>query len=272
MKYRLGIIGCGNMGQAILDGMLRSSFLKPGNLIFFEKDKNKAGGISGRYGLKQAADIVHISRTCRYILIAVKPHDIEEVLDILSAGIDPRKTSILSIAAGISTEYIIKKLNKSISVVRIMPNMPAVYCCGMSSISRGIYASEEDMGFVEGMMGSIGEYVIIDEELQDISTALNGSGPAYFFLFCKYMIEAGVKNGLKLETAKKIVIKTMIGAGITMEQSGYGIDKLIDMVASPGGTTERALAGFREGQLKSIVYDAVERARNRACELEKKLD
>jgi pyrroline-5-carboxylate reductase len=114
--------------------------------------------------------------------------------------------------------------------------------------------------------------VIIEEKHQNIATALSGSGPAYFFLFCKYLIEAGVKNGLSMEMAKKLVAGTIIGSGITIKKSEVGLDSLIKMVASPGGTTEEALKEFDKNNLKKIVYHAVESARKRAEEIQKSMD
>jgi pyrroline-5-carboxylate reductase len=268
----LGIIGCGNMGKAIISGILESSFLDAGDLLFFEKSEEKAAEIKSKYGIEQARDIMHITGICRYVLLAVKPVDIGEVLDSLEPYFEVGKNSLLSIAAGIPAEYIQKRLKKNASVIRIMPNTPALYRSGLSAISRGRFATEEDMEFAVKMMGSVGEYIVIEERLQNIATALNGSGPAYFFLFCKYMIEAGVEHGLEPDTARRMVIRTMVGAGITMERSGYGPDRLIKMVASPGGTTERALLEFEDKQLESIVKGAVKQALERARELEKLVD
>jgi pyrroline-5-carboxylate reductase len=153
-----------------------------------------------------------------------------------------------------------------------MPNTPALFKKGMAAISKGRFAADEDLVFSEGLIKNIGDYVIIEEKYQNIATALNGSGPAYFFLFCKYLIEAGVKNGLSTETAKRLVAETMIGSGITIKKSELELDGLIKIVASPGGTTEKALDEFNKNDLNKIIYHAVERARRRAEELQDSLD
>ena len=120
-------------------------------------------------------------------------------------------------------------------------------------------------------MSQVGEYIIIEEELQNMSTAISGSGPAYFFLFCKYMIEEAVKNGISEDDARKLVTETMIGSGIMMSRSGLGMDELISRVASPGGTTEKALKVFSDKSLGNIISLAVKDAAKRSVELEGEL-
>ena len=148
-----------------------------------------------------------------------------------------------------------------------MPNAPALYKKGMAAISSGKFVKNKDLKFAEGLIDNIGDYVIVEEKFQNIATALSGSGPAYFFLFCKYMIDAGIKNGLDEDIARQMVINTMIGAGITLMNSKTNIDGLIKMVASPGGTTEKALEEFYKKDLKNIIYRAVEKAIKRAHDL-----
>ena len=114
--------------------------------------------------------------------------------------------------------------------------------------------------------------MVIEEKYQNIATALNGSGPAYFFLFCEYLIESGIKNGLDPEISKKLVTGTMIGAGATIEKSGTDLASLIKKVASPGGTTESALKEFERNKLGEIIYGAIESAKKKACELQNFLD
>jgi pyrroline-5-carboxylate reductase len=141
----------------------------------------------------------------------------------------------------------------------------------MATISSGQYSSEKDQQFTAGLMGKVGECIMIDEELQNISTAINGSGPAYFFLFCKYMIEAAVKNGMQEDDARKLVTGTMIGSGIMARRSSLEMDKLISRVASPGGTTEKALQVFSDESMGDIISRAIGSAVKRSVELEDEL-
>ncbi len=179
--------------------------------------------------------------------------------------------SVISIAAGISTDFIEKSLGGQSSVIRIMPNAPALFNSGMATISSGRYSRESNRKFTEELINQTGKYIVIDEDLQNTATAINGSGPAYFFLFCKYIIEAAVKNGLSEGTARRLVTETMIGSGIMMNGSDLEMDELISKVASPGGTTEKALQVFANRCLGDIVIEAVEDAAKRAKELEENL-
>jgi pyrroline-5-carboxylate reductase len=234
-SYKLGIIGCGNMGEALLKGILNSGFLKSGEILFYDADGSRGRYIENRYKIYSAEGVVGVISRSRYILLAVKPQNIKNVLEQMKDNFDCKGSSIISIIAG-------------------------------------RFTTDEDLVFSENLIRNVGDYVIIEEKYQNIAAALNGSGPAYFFLFCKYLIEAGIKNGLSQETAKKLVAGTIIGSGITIEKSEVGLDGLIRMVASPGGTTEKALEEFDRGNLKKIIYDAVESAKKRAKELQDSMD
>lgn len=270
-KYKLGIIGCGNMGEAILKGVLDCSFLKPGEIVIYDKDMYREKYLENNYRVHIAEDISELVRKGEYILLGVKPQDSRIVLEQVKINFNNRVNSIISIMAGVPTGYIEKILNSNASVIRIMPNVPALFGKGMSAISRGKFAKESDLMFSKKLIGSVGDYVLVDEKYQNIATALNGSGPAYFFLFCKYLIDVGIKNGLDPEISKKLVIETMIGAGVTIKKSEENPDDLIKKVASRGGTTEAALEEFLKGGIDNIIIRAVESAKKRACELEKSL-
>ncbi len=271
-SYKLGIIGCGNMGEAILKGVLDCCFLKPDQIIFYDRDDIREKYIKNNYKIHAAAEITELVKKTVYILLAVKPQDLKTVLSQVKISFDYKVNSVISIAAGIPTYYIEKILNSNASVIRIMPNAPALFGKGMAALSKGKFVKNRDLLFSKELIKSVGDYVLIDEKYQNIATALNGSGPAYFFLFCKYLIAYGIKNGLDPEVSKKLVNETMIGAGITIEKSGSDLDTLIKKVASPGGTTEMALKEFVRGELNKIIIKAVESAKKRAYELQELLD
>jgi pyrroline-5-carboxylate reductase len=271
-KYKLGIIGCGNMAEAILKGILDSKFLKSVELSAFEINQERKEYISGKYHILFADSIESLVKNSHYILISVKPQNISSLLDKLKTWFDYRQNVIISIAAGVSTNYIAHKLKSDAPVIRIMPNTPAMVKKGMASISKGIYATGEDIEFAKKLMGSLGNFIIIDEKFQDTVTAVSGSGPAYFFLFCKYLIEAALKNGLNQAVAEMLVINTMVGAGEMMQKFEISADHLIKMVASPGGTTEAALDKFIENGLGNIVLESIESAIKRSKELQDTLE
>lgn len=270
--YELGIIGCGNMGEAILRGTLGGCFLKENRVIFYDKNSSRKKYIVDNYKVTAADDIPGLVRQTKNILMAVKPQDLKSVLEEVKINFNYKKNSIISIVAGIPTFYIEKILGPHSSVVRIMPNAPALYGTGIAAVSNGKFTKNKDLLFAKKLIKSVGNYVLVDEKDQNAVTALSGSGPAYFFLFCKYLIEAGIENGLEPETSRKLVIDTMIGAGITLRKSGNEPDSLIKKVASPGGTTEMALKKFESERMGEIIKKAVESAKKRAYELQGFLD
>jgi pyrroline-5-carboxylate reductase len=271
-SHKLGIIGCGNMGEAILKGILSSFFLKENQLICYDKNSYREGYTTDKYKVVAADDITSLIEKAKYILLAVKPQDLKSVLEQIKINFNFKKNSIISIVAGIPTSFIEKMLDSDASVVRIMPNTPALYSSGIAAISGGKFAKDGDLSFAKKLIKSVGDYVLIDEKLQNTVTALSGSGPAYFFLFCKYLIEAGIENGLKPEISRKLIVDTMIGAGVTLKKSGSEPDSLIKKVASPGGTTEMALREFEKERIGKIIKKAVDSARKRAYQLQGFLD
>ena len=260
------------MAEAILKGILDSKFLKSVEISAFEINHDRKGYISGKYHILFAERLGSLVTSSRYILLSVKPYNISSLLDKLKAYFDYRQNVVISIAAGVSTNYIAHKLKSNAPVIRIMPNTPAMVKKGMAAISQGIYAKQEDVEFAKKLMGSLGNFIVIDEKFQDTVTAISGSGPAYFFLFCKYLIEAALKNGLDQATSEMLAINTMVGAGEMMQKFEMSADHLIKMVASPGGTTEIALNKFIENGLEKIVLESVESAIKRSKELQGTLE
>jgi pyrroline-5-carboxylate reductase len=267
-KYNLGIIGCGNMAEAILKGILDSEFLKSDEIFAFEINQERKEYICGKYQILFADSLQSLVKNCRYILVAVKPQNINNLLDKLSTCFDHKRNVIISIAAGVSTNYIAHKLKSDAPAIRVMPNTPATVKKGVAAISKGTYATGEDVEFAKKLMGSLGNFIIIDEKFQNTVTAISGSGPAYFFLFCKYLIEAALRSGLSQATAEMLAVNTMVGAGEMMQKFEMSVDHLIKMVTSPGGTTEIALNKFIENGLEKIVLESVESAIKRSKELQ----
>lgn len=266
-KYTLGIIGLGNMGSTLLKGIINSGFLNSKEIVVFDIDNEKIKKIKELFKVNSFKNLKEIIINSKYILIAVKPQNIKDMMSVLKENCNINENVIISIAAGISTNFFERNIG-NISVIRIMPNTPAIYNKGISAISSGKFTKKEHKDFSEKLMKSVGKTVLIDEKFQNLITAISGSGPAYFFLFCKIMIDFAVENGLELQTAKKLVINTLLGAGEILINSDKSINDLIKAVASPGGTTEAALNKFNDNNLKEVLFEALKAALNRSYELE----
>lgn len=266
-KYILAVIGLGNMGGALLSGIINSNFLKKEKIAVYDIDSLKVKKFADFFNVTTLPCLKEVVLNAKYILLAVKPQNIPEILADIKEVLGENDNVILSIAAGLSTQFFEKNIG-NIGVIRIMPNSPALYGKGISAISCGRFVCEDDKKFAAKLMKNVGEVIFIDEKYQHIATVLSGSGPAYFFLFCKLMTDFGITHGLDDETAKKMVTGTMIGAGEIMINSKEQINDLIKSVASPGGTTQQALDKFKADNLQKIFSDALEAALNRSMELE----
>ena len=266
-KFILGIIGLGNMGGALLSGIASSGLLKKEKIAVFDIANEKSKKYEADLKVKALDDLKELIINSKYILIAIKPQNLHDIMPLFKKYCDTNNNVVISIAAGIPTSYFERNIG-NIPVLRIMPNTPALYGKGVFAVSGGKFAADEHIEFVESLMSSAGIVVLLDEKLQNLTTVISGSGPAYFFLFCSFMINFAVLNGLDDKTAKEMVINTMIGAGEVLKKTDKTIDALIKSVASPGGTTEKALNIFSENNLENIFNEALGSALARSVEME----
>jgi len=253
------------MGGAIANGLVRSGLVKRSMLFGLDADLNKCRIAKKRLGISIAGSIKEISSRADIILIAVKPQDINPVLNGL-AHYDKGRL-IISIAAGIKTARIEKTLGGRPRIVRAMPNTPAIVGEGISAVCKGRYAAAKDLKAAVEIFSSVGETVNINEEYFDLVTAVSGSGPAYFFYLKEALIEAALRLGMDKSTARKLVSKTAFGAAKLLMESGCGPEDLRRRVTSKGGTTEQAIRIFDRAGMKKTIVKAVMAAAKRSREL-----
>ncbi|MFH1245711.1 MAG: pyrroline-5-carboxylate reductase [Candidatus Omnitrophota bacterium] len=266
---RLGIIGCGNMGEAILRGILAKKLVAPKTIICSDKNKEKLKQLSTRYAVTTTESNSKLAENCDVLLIAVKPQDIDTVLQDIKLSNPPsllKNKLIISICAGIKTAQLEKSLDK-VSVIRAMPNMGAQISQAISALSPGKYAAEENKKTARDIFSCIGEVVELKEELLDAVTAVSGSGPAYFFYLAENLIRAAEELGIPLPIARKLAVQTAIGSAGLMEHSGKDPQTLRKEVTSPGGTTEAAFNVFNKYKLDKILDSGVKAAAARAKQL-----
>ena len=268
---KVGIIGFGNMGKAIAFGA-RTLF----EVSVFDKDKEKLADCQGLKVQTQVADLIN-SSDC--IILAVKPQDIESVLKEIQANY--KEQLIISIAAGITTKYIIRQITEKARVIRIMPNMPAQINQGVSFLYKHESATEKDLNLAWQLFSCVGFVMVVsDEKMINAATAVSGSGPAFFCYYIKekanatlkreefiqMLTDAAVGLGFDQQEAKVISEKTINGTIAILEKNNLTPEKLIKMVASKGGTTEAGLTVLAKG---GSVEEAVKAALLRAEELGK---
>ena len=263
MNQQVGIVGVGNMGEALLSGLLKSG-TNSQDIIFAQQSDERAAVVEAKYGISRrslaevaAADV---------ILLCVKPKDVAAVCSEMAPHM--KKDSVLvSVAAGKTIEGIQSIVGDGIDVVRVMPNTPTSLGKGAAGISFGSNIAPAQADFVRNLFAAGGSIVEVPEELQSAVTATSGSGPAYFFAFVEAMVEGGKKLGLSEEVATKLAIQTIVGAAAMLDESGKSATQLRENVTSPNGTTHAALTVFQESHLQEIVANAMAASAKRSQEL-----
>lgn len=270
---KIGIIGCGNMGEALLNCLSKDKALslskgeKRASIMAGEFDAGRRDYIRSKYKIVVESDNKKIVEFADVIILAVKPKDFEALLkNEICLGALKNKL-LISIAAGITTKYIEDIIGRDIPVIRVMPNMAAVIGESISSISSGRFVTPDNMKLAREIFMAIGDVVEVDEKFTDSVTAVSGSGPAYFFYMAEALIEAGCAMGLKEDVVRKLVLKTALGSAKLLEILKEDPAIVRAKVTSKGGTTEAAIKVFESKKFKNIIKDAVKAALARSKEL-----
>ncbi len=267
VKGNIGFIGGGNMGEAIIKGLLKANVVRANQIHVCDIRKERLAYLQKTYHIQTTEKIGDLVGNVQIIVLAVKPQDVGSVLEEIKDKITPQQL-LISIAAGISTQYIESFLPEEVPVVRVMPNTPALVLAGMSALTPGEFATEEHLKVAETLFKAIGETVIVPEKLMDAITGLSGSGPAYVAVMIEAMADGGVKMGLPRPVALKLAAQTALGTAKLLLDTGMHPGQLKDMVSSPGGTTIAGLHIMEIGGIRGIIMEAIERATQRAQELE----
>ena len=262
---KIGVIGTGNMGQALVRGLVEKS-VYPQNISIYDVDAKKLSQVKKEFSVKVAKSARQCASLADILILAVKPQILQEAVTEIATSVD-KDALVISIAAGVPIVKIESYLKKPMSIIRVMPNMPALVGAGMSAFSLGKHATQKHRKIAEAVLSAFGEYVQVPEKMIDLVTALSGSGPAYFFLLTEKMIEAGYEMGMKVDVAKKLVYQTAFGSGKVLTQSQDDPEDLIAKVASKGGTTEAALKTFQRRGFGKIIQEGVKAAYRRSIEL-----
>jgi len=256
----IAFIGAGNMGEALIRGLLAAGTVKPHQIIATDIRPDRLELLQRTFGIRTARDIPQAD----IFLLAVKPQQMSDVLSVLR----PQSSALfISIAAGIPTARIEKELTGQPRVIRVMPNTPALVGAGAAALCKGGYATEEDLAAAESILAAVGITVRTEEAHLDAVTALSGSGPAYIFYVTEALIKAGIDAGLREDVARRLMIQTVLGAGKLMVETGELPEELRKKVTSPGGTTEAALKVMFDRKLADTLAEAVQAATRRGRDL-----
>ena len=262
---RVGFVGGGNMGEALVRGLTKTGLIPAGHLLMADVRADRLEELKRLYGVVVVPDNVSLVRQADVVILAVKPQILGAVLDEIapaSAG-----KLLISIAAGVSTRAIRCHLPPGTRMIRVMPNTPALVLEGATAIARAEGLGDGDLDMARQIFEAVGRVVILDEEMMDAVTGLSGSGPAYIALVVESLADGGVRVGLDRKTAMTLATQTVLGSARLLIDTGMHPGQLKDMVSSPGGTTITGIHTLEIGGLRRTLIDAVERATQRSREL-----
>jgi pyrroline-5-carboxylate reductase len=260
------IIGGGNMGEAILRGLLMAQLIKPQQVTVTDIVEARLTYLRDTYTVQALTDNVKAVVPADLVLIAVKPQDIVQTIHGIAPVVDDQKV-VISIAAGVPTAKIESAFGKPVRVVRVMPNTPALVLAGAAGLCAGSHATPADLEVARVLFEALGKTVLVGEHLMDAVTGLSGSGPAYVFVLIEALADGGVKMGLTREAALTLAAQTVYGSAKLLLETGLHPGELKDRVTSPAGTTIAGLQALEAHAFRGAVIDAVERATLRSREL-----
>jgi pyrroline-5-carboxylate reductase len=266
VRIELGFIGAGNMAGALIKGLLNSGGYRKESLIVFDRNASILQERIDTYVIRAARSNREVVRESPVVILAVKPQNLQEVLEEI--GPEVREGHLfISIAAGIPLKLIRHYLGRDIPMVRVMPNTPAFVLQAMSALAPNEMAGPDHVGLAAKIFEAVGQTVVVAESMMDAVTALSGSGPGYLFRMMECLVEAGVVVGLDREVSKRLVLQTFVGAAHLAQESKEPLSRLREMVTSPGGTTEAGLATFNDLGIEEMICKAIFAAYERSLEL-----
>ena len=259
-------IGSGNMAEAIISGFVKYDIVKASNIVCNDISRDRLQYMSQKYAVSAQQDKAEALNKADIVFLTIKPQTFKGVLEEYGKQIGKAKM-VVTIAAGITTQFVEKYLSKKTVLIRVMPNTPALVGKGAMAVCGGKNATEDNINDIADLFSVIGRVVVVKENLINAITAVSGSGPAYVFYFSEVMREAAEKLGIPADMAKELVYQTIFGSGKMLIESGLDDTVLRKNVTSPGGTTEKAMEEFLNSDFKQVVFSAIEKAKQRAEEL-----
>ncbi len=281
-EYKLGFIGCGNMGSAMLGGVLQAGLLKPGEVIASVGFPEEAEKLREAYRVEAVTDNAAVAQKAETVILATKPNMLPEVLPEIRSGITEEKL-LISIAAGVSIRSIEETLEKlpegqkiraiedaikkPIALIRVMPNVNAMVGEAMSAFCPNENVSKEQLAFAKELLECFGKAERVPEKMMDTVTGLSGSSPAFVFSFIEALADGAVAEGMPRQQAYTFAAQTVLGSAKMVLDTKKHPGELKDMVCSPGGTTIEGVAALEENCFKNAAIKAVRAATNRSREL-----
>jgi len=264
---KIGIIGVGTIGGTLVEALVKNDIVRAENIFGSTSHEESAESAAEKYGIESTTDNEAVVNRSDIVVLAVEPQMIARVLDEVSFAFAPDQL-VISVAAGITTEFIEAKLDREIPVVRSMPNTAITVNSGATTLVAGKYAEEAELEMAKEIFEPVGLVEVVnDEKLMDAITGFSGSGPAYGYLIIESLIEAGVRVGLPRERATKLAAQSLLGAAKMVLETDEHPAKLKDMVTTPAGVTVDAIMKLEEGGVRVAFFKAIEEATEKSRQL-----
>jgi pyrroline-5-carboxylate reductase len=263
---RLGFIGTGNVASAILGGIVAAGLVKPERIFCYDKDPERLWSARNIATFNCCKSNIEVLEKCEAVFLAVKPKDVPDVLKEIK-GKATNSHLIITVCAGIKTSYIERELDTDIRIVRVMPNTPMLLKCGASALSKGKFATEEDLALALTFFNVVGVAVEVEEKDLDAVTGLSGSGPAYIFYMTECLINAGVQVGLSPDISEILTKQMVLGAARMITERKESLKTLREMVTTPGGTTAAGFTVLHGANYDKLIGETVKKATDRSREL-----
>lgn len=266
---KIGFIGCGNMGGAILKGILSANLVKENDIFVHTSTKAKMEQLASLYHIQVASSNVEVVMKSDIIFLAIKPYLFERIFEEIKDVIEPTKLFV-SIAAGQSlSNMLVMSGRLDTKIIRTMPNTPVMVGEGMSAATPNINCNETDVLAIMNIFTSFGKCEIIDEQLMDAIPSVSGSSPAYVFMMINALCDGAVRDGMTRQQALVFASQAVLGSAKMVLESGIHPEQLKDMVCSAKGTTIEAVASLEKSGFRSSILEAMKACSDRLREMNK---
>ncbi len=262
------VLGAGNMGTALMKGIINSGLTPPDKLTACGRQHEKLQRLAETWNVRYSIDASEAIQASEIILLCVKPQTLPALL-ASTAGAFRNDQLVISIAAGITIDWLQRNIDSKVSIVRSMPNIAATVDQGATAVAFGQRVTEEQQRIAISIFEAVGDVVIVPEEQLDAVTGLSGSGPAYIYMVIEALIDGGVKMGISRDISTRLAIQTVLGSATLVKTSGLHPAILRDQVTTPGGTAINAIHELETHGLRSMLINAVATATRRSGELSK---
>lgn len=264
----IGFIGCGNMAQAMVGGIINAKLVEPSQVIASDPYDTYLKFTKDMYGINIASSNTEVAGFSDILILSVKPIKYAEVIAEIKDHVKP-EVIIVTIAAGISIDFVEKAFGKAIKVVRTMPNTPALIGEGMAALCCNKLVNQSELGSVVKIFESFGKAEVLEERLMDAIPAISGSSPAYVYMFIEALADGGVLQGIPRDKAYKLAAQAVLGAAKMVLETGEHPGSLKDKVCSPGGTTIEAVYTLEKNNFRGTVISAMESCTEKAVKMSK---